>query len=59
MKDYLKAGAALVWVADPDARTVTAYRTAQSPVVFAMTDTLTAASVIPAFAVPVSDLLPA
>ena len=59
VKDYLKAGVSLVWVADPDARTVTAYRTGQSPVVFAATDTLTATPIIPTFAVPVSDLLPA
>ena len=59
VRDYLAAGVALVWVADPDARTVTAYRTGQSPIVFAAADTLTAAPVIPTFAVPVSDLLPA
>jgi Uma2 family endonuclease len=59
VKDYLKAGVVLVWVADPDARTVTAHQSGQSPVVFAATDTLTAAPVIPTFAVPVSDLLPA
>lgn len=56
---YLAAGVVVVWVADPDARTVTAYRTGQQPVVFGATDTLTADGVIPGFAVPVADLLPA
>jgi Uma2 family endonuclease len=59
VNDYLAAGAVLVWVADPDARTVTAYQSNQAPVVFAATDTLTALPVIPGFAVPVADLLPA
>jgi Uma2 family endonuclease len=59
VNDYLAAGVVLVWVADPDARTVTAHRSGQSPAVFAATDTLTAAPVIPTFAVPVADLLPA
>jgi Uma2 family endonuclease len=57
VRDYLAAGAVLVWVADPDARTVTAHRANQSPVVFAATDTFTADGVIPGFAV--AELLPA
>jgi Uma2 family endonuclease len=58
VNDYLKAGAALVWVADPDARTLTAYQSKKAPTVLAATDTLTAPSVIPGFAVLVGDLLP-
>lgn len=56
--DYLAAGVVLVWVADPDARTVTAYQANQPPVVSTAADTLTALPVIPGFAVPVADLLP-
>ncbi len=56
--DYLAAGVVLVWVADPDARTVTAYQANQPPVVFAAADALTALPVIPGFAVLVGDLLP-
>lgn len=59
VSDYLAAGVVLVWVADPDARTVTAYQQNQPPAVFAATDTLTALPVIPGFAVLVGDLLPA
>ncbi len=59
VNDYLTAGAVLVWVADPDARTVTAYQANQTPVVFTATDTLIALPVFPGFAVLVSDLLPA
>ncbi len=58
VRDYLSAGVVLVWVADPDARTVTAYQANQPPVVFAAADTLTALPVIPGFAVLVGDLLP-
>jgi Uma2 family endonuclease len=54
--EYLAAGVELVWVADPDARTVTAHRANQSPQVFAAADTLTADPVIPGFAVPVAEL---
>jgi Uma2 family endonuclease len=59
VSDYLAAGAVLVWVADPDARTVTAYQSNHAPVVFTATDTLTALPVIPGFAVLVAELLPA
>jgi Uma2 family endonuclease len=59
VRDYLSAGAVLVWVADPESRTVTAHRADQPPLVFTAADTLTADSVIPGFAVSVADLLPA
>jgi Uma2 family endonuclease len=59
VRDYQAAGVVLVWIADPDAWTVTAYRPGQPPSVFAVGDTLTADPVIPGFAVPVADLLPA
>ncbi len=58
VNDYLVVGVLLVWVADPDARTVTAHQPGQTPVVFTATDTLTALPVIPGFAVLVGDLLP-
>jgi Uma2 family endonuclease len=57
VNDYLTAGVQLVWVANPDARTVTAHQPGVAPVVFAAADTLTAGTVIPGFAVPVADLL--
>ncbi len=56
VREYLAAGVELVWVADPDARTVMAHRPGRPPAVFAAADTLTADPVIPNFAVPVADL---
>jgi Uma2 family endonuclease len=56
VKDYLTAGVRVVWVADPDTRTVTAHRSGQPPQVFRDTDTLTVADVIPGFQVPVANL---
>jgi Uma2 family endonuclease len=58
VRDYLAAGAVLVWVADPESRTVIAHRPDQPPLVFTATDSLTADGVIPGFAVPVAELLP-
>lgn len=58
VQEYLAAGVVLVWVADPDARTVTAYRANQPATAFTAADTLTADGVIPGFAVPVANLLP-
>jgi Uma2 family endonuclease len=57
--DYLASGVRLVWVADPEGRTVTAYRSGEPPRVFGAAETLTAEPVIPGFAVPVAELLPA
>jgi Uma2 family endonuclease len=59
VRDYLAAGVLVVWVADPAARTVTAYRANQTAFVSGAGDVLTADPVIPGFAAPVADLLPA
>jgi Uma2 family endonuclease len=59
VRDYLAVGAVLVWVADPDMRTVSAYRPNQPSTVFTATVILTAEPVIPGFAVPIAELLPA
>jgi Uma2 family endonuclease len=56
VREYLAAGVEIVWVADPEARTVTAHRSNLPPAVFGATDTLTADPVIPGFAVPVAEL---
>src|SRR5262249_38507132 len=58
VNDYLNAGAVLVWVADPEARTIAVYQSKKPSVTLTATDTLTAHPVIPDFAVPVGDLLP-
>ena len=57
--DYLSAGVVLVWVADPEARTIAVYHIKNhSPMILSADDTLTAHTVIPGFAVPVAALLP-
>jgi Uma2 family endonuclease len=56
VNEYLRAGVRVVWVADPEKQTVTAYRPGQAPQVFAASDTLTVADVIPGFAMPVRDV---
>lgn len=59
VREYLAAGAVIVWIADPDARTITVHCGNQPSTTFSATDTLTANPVIPGFAVLVADLLPA
>ena len=56
VKDYLKAGVRVVWVADPKKQTVTAYRRGRKSRVFAIGDTLTVEDVIPGFQMPVADV---
>lgn len=54
-QEYLAAGVVVVWVIDPDARTVTECRAGRPPRVFAAADTL-ACDLLPGFAVPVARL---
>jgi Uma2 family endonuclease len=56
VNDYLQAGVHVVWVADPDAQTVTAYRPGLAPQVFGPQDTLMVDDVIPGFRMPVRDV---
>lgn len=54
--DYLKVGVVLIWVADPATRTVAVYRPGMPTTTLTVTDTLTAAPIIPGFALALSDL---
>jgi len=54
IKDYLKAGARVIWVADRDARTVTEFRPGHDERVYTDKDTLTIEDVIPGFQLPVA-----
>jgi Uma2 family endonuclease len=55
-KEWLAAGAKLVWVVDPDDRTVSVYRPDQTPRILLEKDTVTGDPVLPGFAVSVADL---
>jgi Uma2 family endonuclease len=59
VQDYLTAGARAVWVADPQAQTITVHQRDQQPQVFAAADTLTAEDIIPGFRVLVQDMFQA
>ena len=56
LKKYRKAGVKLVWLLDPDDKTVTAYRPTGDPVWFSGQQPVTAPDVLPGFAVPAADL---
>ena len=56
LADYFSIGVQVVWVADPEARSVYAYHSATTAQQFNEGDTLTAPEVLPGFAVPVADL---
>ena len=51
--DYLSAGTALVWVADPESQSIQSYRELLAPRFMTGTDVLTADAVLPGFSVPV------
>ncbi len=54
--DYLEAGARLVWIVDPIARTVTVYRPDGSARVLREDETLDGEDTLRGFSVPLSDL---
>lgn len=53
---YLEAGVRLVWLVDPDERTVTVFRPEASPVKLDATMTIDGGDVLPGFSVPVAEL---
>jgi Uma2 family endonuclease len=53
--DFLRNGVALVWVVDPERRTVTVYTSRNGPQVFAETQTLTGSDVLPGLKCKVAD----
>jgi len=54
--DWLEAGAKLVWIVDPEDRSVQVYACGARPVICTAEDTLPGEPVLPGFAVPVADL---
>jgi Uma2 family endonuclease len=56
VSDYLAAGVRVVWVAEPAARIVTAYRVGQAPQLIGESETLTAEDIIPGFRLAVRDV---
>ena len=55
-QDWLQAGCGLVWVVDPETRTVTVYRSRSDIAVLTVADTLDGGDVLPGFAVPVAEI---
>jgi len=54
--DYLRAGVEVVWIADPQSKTITAHTRDGQPQVFGPQDDLTAETIIPGFRVRVAEL---
>lgn len=55
-REYLRAGVPLVWVVDPDDRTVRVYQPNRAPELFNITHTLPEHPAMPGFAPPVAEL---
>lgn len=56
LREYFAIGVRLVWVVDPDARLIYAYRSLTDVREFTEADTLTGDDVLPGFAAPVAHL---
>jgi len=57
-QDWLEAGCRMVWVVDPDARTVAVYRGRAKAVILRESDTLSGGDVLPGFSLPVAEIFP-
>jgi Uma2 family endonuclease len=55
-EQWLKAGAAMVWVVNPRGRTVTIHRSGRDPRILRENDLLAGEDVCPGFSVPVAEL---
>jgi Uma2 family endonuclease len=55
---YLKSGVPLVWIVDPDDRSVSVYRQREPVQILGEADTLSGGEVVPGFACRVADLFP-
>ena len=53
---YLEAGVRLVWLVDPESRSVTVFSHDSAPMVVKEGDTLSGGNVLPAFTLPVSNI---
>jgi Uma2 family endonuclease len=58
VRQYLRCGVRLVWVVDPEDRSVTVYRSQQEGKILGENDILSGEDVLPNFSCKVSDLLP-
>jgi Uma2 family endonuclease len=56
MREYFSIGVKMIWIADPEARIVYAYRSLTEMREFKATDTLTGDDILPGFSVTVSEL---
>ena len=56
VRDWLQAGCLMVWVVDPETRTISIYRSRSEIAVLSEVDTLTGGDVLPGFAVPVAEI---
>lgn len=56
IREYIRAGVTLIWLVDPDARTVTVYAGSMRGTEYDETDTLDGGTVLPGFTCPVADL---
>jgi Uma2 family endonuclease len=56
VKLYLSAGTAIVWVADPEFRTITVHRPQAKPQLFNDADTIDAEPDLPGFTSSVADI---
>ena len=56
IEEYLQAGVRVIWVINPDLRTLTVHRLARPPMVVRMGDEIDGEDVVPGFRVPLADL---
>ena len=56
IEEYLRAGVRMVWIVDPDRRTVSIHRPSSGRALLGQDGTLTGEDVLPGFSIPVSTI---